>query len=501
MANYNLRKGTVQWDFFHSRAKIQIFAGAFANGKTTAAVMKALQFVKDYPGSNGLIARATYPKLNDTIRREFFKWCPRGWIQRMPTQDDNTCILVNGSTVNFRYIAQRGRKSEDGSTTSNLLSATYDWIIVDQMEDPEITHKDFLDLAGRLRGQTPYHPEKDDPTMPDSGPRWMIMTCNPSFNWFFKKLVHPFLVWRDKGLILDDLIIDVDSQKPIMELFEGDLYSNRENLTKDFIKQQEALYKGQMRERYVLGKWAAFEGLVHPHFEFGKHVITRAEALAYLDQCKDRHVQVKTVEGYDFGNVSPSCYLLGFIDDYSRLFIIDGYYVPDFKWDEQPGEIRAIRNRYFGKMKFNEPIQADPAIFRRTVVAGHRTISDTLAKLFSGMGIHMRPGSNDILPGIAKINAYLSGLPITPHILTADEPGPLLYVVDDLTFFTDEISSYYWKRNPQGQHIDEPQEHGDHAMNTVKYMLTRLPEPSKIVVPKSALPPQWMFWHEMDERV
>jgi hypothetical protein len=34
-------------------------------------LVKALQLAKDYPGSNGLIARSTFPKLNDTIRKEF----------------------------------------------------------------------------------------------------------------------------------------------------------------------------------------------------------------------------------------------------------------------------------------------------------------------------------------------------------------------------------------------------------------------------------------------
>jgi hypothetical protein len=45
--------------------------GGFGNGKTTAGVVKALELAKDYPGSNGLIARSTFPKLNDTIRKEF----------------------------------------------------------------------------------------------------------------------------------------------------------------------------------------------------------------------------------------------------------------------------------------------------------------------------------------------------------------------------------------------------------------------------------------------
>jgi hypothetical protein len=145
MSTFKLQRGSLQDKFLKSRAKIQLFGGGFANGKTSGACIKACQLAKDYPGSNGLMARSTYPKLNDTLRKEFIKWCPSDWIESFPKSANasNTCTLKNGTTINFRYIAQQGKLGNE-ATTSNLLSATYDWIIVDQMEDPEIVHKDFL---------------------------------------------------------------------------------------------------------------------------------------------------------------------------------------------------------------------------------------------------------------------------------------------------------------------------------------------------------------------
>jgi hypothetical protein len=133
MPKYRLTPGSIQYGFNMSRKKIQLFGGGFGNGKSAASCIKALQMAIDYPGSNGLIARETYVKLNDTIRKEFLKWCPPGMIARMPTTTDNTLILKNGSIINFRYISQRGKKTTDGNTTSKLLSATYDWIVVDQI--------------------------------------------------------------------------------------------------------------------------------------------------------------------------------------------------------------------------------------------------------------------------------------------------------------------------------------------------------------------------------
>ena len=190
MPTFKLEKGNLQDRFLRSTAKIQIFAGGFGNGKTSAACIKALELAKNYPGSNGLMARSTYPKLNDTLRKEFVNWCPDHWVTSFPksANGSNTCTLKNGTTINFRYIAQQG-KSGNEATTSNLLSATYDWIIVDQMEDPEIVYKDFLDLLGRLRGMTPYVGEDNDAE--PSGPRIFVITVNPTRNWVYRKLVKP----------------------------------------------------------------------------------------------------------------------------------------------------------------------------------------------------------------------------------------------------------------------------------------------------------------------
>ena len=48
--NYKLRKGSLHWDFDQSRNKIQFFGGGFANGKTTALVIKALKKVNTLTG-------------------------------------------------------------------------------------------------------------------------------------------------------------------------------------------------------------------------------------------------------------------------------------------------------------------------------------------------------------------------------------------------------------------------------------------------------------------
>src|SRR5690606_16124788 len=154
----------------------------------------------------------------------------------MSANASNTCTLINGTKINFRYIAQQGKSNE--SSTSNLLSATYDFIFVDQIEDPGIEYKDFLDLLASLHG----HPlcEGNDPTMPRTGPRWMVLTSNPTRNWVYKRLVKPVHDYMQRGLITDDLLCrrEPGTNKPILDengkptllidIYEGSTYENKE---------------------------------------------------------------------------------------------------------------------------------------------------------------------------------------------------------------------------------------------------------------------------------
>lgn len=496
MPRYILEDGGMHQKFLNLRTKIQMLGGGFGNGKTAAACVKGIKLATDYPGSNGLIARETYPKLNDTIKKEFFKWLPKSLIRRMPTKDDNTLYLTNGSIINFRYIQQRGKMSEDGQTTSNLLSATYDWVIVDQIEDPGIKYKDFLDLMGRMRGSAPY--KGDDPTMPMTGPRWLILTSNPTANWVYKKLVKPYHRYLATGLVDEDLIHDLTTLEPLITILEGSTYENARNVGEDFIKALEATYKGQMKDRFLLGKWAAYEGLVYPDFTSEVHLVPRSDLLAILEKAADHKTKLTAVEGFDLGIVSPSAYLLGFTDHRGRVFILDGFYKPTPNSNLAGMAILELREKYYDYLDFDDPIWCDPAIFRRTVINGNGKGTDTVAKILqTEYDLYIKPGQNDITSGIMKVSQYLAPTP-TMDYRTNEASGPLLYFCNDLTFIEDEIQSYFWKSSPEGDRIDEPVDRNDHAMDALKYMLSKLPEASRLLyeVPKKT--PEWMKWQEVN---
>jgi phage terminase large subunit len=475
---YKIRQGSLQERFFKSRAKIQFYGGGFANGKTSAVAIRALELARDYPGGNFLLARSTYPKLNDTLRKEFLKWCPAGWIKQK-SEKPNNVVLTNGTTINFRYLEQQGKSNE--STTSNLLSATYDLIIVDQMEDPEINHKDFLDLLGRLRGMTRY--QGSDPTMPNTGPRWMLLTSNPTRNWVYHELIKPLHDYK-AGRRNTKLLLDQDTQEPMIELFEGSTYENKDNLEPDFIKTLEAAYTGQMKERFLMGKWGAYEGLVYPQFDDQMHMIPQEMMHEHVARLRMGYVQPTIIQGYDYGQSSPSCYLIGLIDQQGFIYIVDGFYQADMQIHHQANAIKEIRNKWGWTTQHEQSsdLFADPQIFKKTS-ATKTLVGQSVSDMFGEENVIMRRGNNDILSGIVKVRQYLTVNENRIHPLFGTAMSPKIMFSSHLEFISNEFSSYRWKKNTSGETEEVPVDRNDHAMDTIKYILSEAPPLGKVIVP------------------
>lgn len=500
MPDYRVIPGSPQDNFSKLRTKLQVFGGAYGNGKTAAAcVNKCLVVALDYPGANILMARSTYPKLNDTLRKEFIKWCDPTWIKSFPKSknSDNTCTLINGTTINFRYIAQQGKGIADGEqTTSNLLSATYDLIVIDQLEDPEITEKDFRDLFGRLRGSTKY--AGDDPTMPKSGPRWFIAMINPTRNWVYRTVIAPFFKYQKTGKIDEHLFIerhprDLPDGRPhpqadepvlngegkpilLMDMVEGSTYTNQHNLDADFIKTLESLYTGQSRDRFLYGEWAAYEGLVHPDFSEVTHCYSRYDMMQVYNELVAKGIVPTFIEAYDFGIIVPSCYVAAFVDRFNNVFIFDGFYEPEatMRISKQQDAIWEIRNEWGIE---DGKIRADPSLWKRTQIQKDSG-AKTIATLFNSgrNAVKMSAADNEIARGIIKTNIYLTIADNHRDPFNGAMGAPHLYIATELQWMIDEFTSYYWKTDTSGARFDVPIDKNDHAMNTVKYLLSKQPD-------------------------
>lgn len=491
---YVVKAGGFQEKFQNSRAKVQFIGGAFANGKTTSVIVKALLLARDYPGSRGLLGRATKVKLRTTLQREFFKWCPPSWIKKF-NKSDQEIELVNGTVIDLRHINQKG--TDDGESTSNLLSATYDWIAIDQIEDPEIQQKDFEDLMGRLRGDTPY--AGTDKTMPLDGPRWFMLTANPTGNWVYYKLAKPVQDFR-LGIDNPDLIRNQDTGEPMIEMFEGSTYDNMHNLKRDFVQGLEATYRGQMRDRYLLGKWASYDGLVYPMIEEEIHFVDHERVLNYVRKMRESHYTMRWVEGYDHGLAKPSCYILGLCDDLGNIICVDGFYKAEQPIDTSQMLIKTIRSLY-GLDDEDQTILADPQLFRRGGTSDAKIVGKTVAELYADYGIRMARGNNAIANGIVKVQGYLHKNETHVNPFTSMKNAPMMYFSRKLDFVKKEIYSYHWQRQrSSGEIIDVPNDKNDHAMDVIKYITGSRPEPSVLVTSKMNIVPPQFIWYATESK-
>mgnify|MGYP001617296416 FL=1 len=334
------------------------------------------------------------------------------------------------------------------------------------------------------------------------------MTTNPTRNWVYKKIVEPIHEFN-RGRVVDDLICERDEHGkvvlrdgnpvPLIELFEGSTYENKENLEPDFIRTLESTYTGQMRDRFLLGKWSAYEGLVYSEFGTDTNVIEHHKVVDYLKRLQSTHKDITYLEGFDHGIAVPSCYLFGFADGDSNVFIIDGFHKKEMSVEETASRIKDIRKKYNTD---TNKVWGDPDIFRRKG-GEKKTVGKAVSALLHSEGIYCVRGNNDVRNGIIKCKQYLNVQMLHRHPITGVMGAPYLFISDGLDFFITEIVDYYWKKDAKGDVLDEPNGKNDHAMDTMKYMLSDRPSIATVIsfpTPKSLGLLSWAE-SEVQERV
>lgn len=461
----NQKENPWQYDFFFSKNDINGYTGGYGNGKTAVMCIRAINVASSYEGARCLVGRATRPKLEDSTKKELLKWLPEDWVARWPSERRNDIVLkATGSSIEFRHIRREGKgKNED---QSNLLSATYDYIGVDQFDDPEFSYKDFEDLAGRLRGTAKYI--GSDKSMPSVGPQWFDFTANPTRNWLYREIVAPFFLYQDKGLINSKLLYDRERKKPLVSIFNAPTQANKRNTGEKYASRLQMIMRGSQAKRFIEGKWDAYDGLVYPDYSDSVHMVYSDQMQAHIAQ-SIINGEVGILEAYDFGQASPSCYLLAFVDRQYNVLVCDGFYEPMKTIQWQAAKIKEIRSKW--KVIPTEPIYADPDIFR-SKSASKDNVGQSVAALFDDEGIEMQRGSNNVAAGIEKVSSYLAVDAGHMHPITGNIGAPRFFVSSDLEFVSNEFADYYWNRNTTGQNVDKPLDRNDHSMDAIKYMFT-----------------------------
>lgn len=484
-----------QLGFFECRDEVAGFTGGFGNGKTSVMGVLACYIADNYEEARVLVGRATRPKLEDSTKPEIIKWIPddKETVSRWPSDRYNNIEFARtGSRIEFRHVRQEGKGK--GEEQSNLLSATYDAIFIDQMDDPEFSYKDFADLFGRLRGTARY--VGDDPSFPKYGPQWLRFGANPTRNWLYREVCGPYFLYEKTGLITPKLLIDSDTRKPIIKVFNAPSQANKKHTGERFSKRMEIVFRGSMNKRYIKGDWDAYEGLVYPEYDDTVHLVEHGDLTAYIkEQLADDALGV--VEAYDYGKVSPSCYGLAFFNNLGDILITDGFYETNTNVKKQAKWIHEIRNAW--QITPTDPIYADPSIFKKTEAQKDK-VSQSISSMFAEEGVNMQVGANAIESGIEKVSSYLAIDKMHLHPVHRTYGAPRLYVSSKLDWWHNEIVDYYWNKNVAGQNVDKPMDRNDHAMDMTKYLLTKRNRViGSIQKRRNILDPRMFTWTERED--
>jgi PBSX family phage terminase large subunit len=216
---FDTSKMPKQRRFMESIAKELMYSGSFGAGKSRVGCEKGLFLSLKYPNNKGLIIRKTFASLRLTTMDTWERYvCAPEYITSFP-KDTHICKLKNGSEIIFLGL---------NDSPERIGSLEVGWIFID--EAIEFDESDYVMLQGRLRLNTvPF--------------RQMLMATNPASGQHF--LYRKFFTEQD----------------PDCEVIEANSLDNPYN-PQDYTDNLMKL-KGRYKERYVLGQWIGYEGLVY----------------------------------------------------------------------------------------------------------------------------------------------------------------------------------------------------------------------------------------------
>jgi len=374
-----------QMQFLRATEPEVLYSGAFGAGKSRVVAMKVREHAK-VPGNFVGLCRKTYAELKDTTLRVMLKAdgdlppvLPEGTYQHNKT--DHIIHLHGGGDILYFGFDDPLRVA-----SLNLGAVGVD-------EGIELTAEEYTMLLGRLRNVV-------DPV------RQIFTATNPGPPSHF---LHARFY---------------DNPSPDKLLIEANALENH-FLPADYLVRL-SQFEGTDYQRYVLGKWTAYEGLVYEI---------------------DRETHVKRlpgpwkeiVLGVDEGYTNPAAVLVCGIDADGRGHVFREIYEAGL----QPSTLVKLIADLRGELGVRA-VYCDPS------AAG--LIADLRAE-----GIDARSADNAILDGIRTVKDALA---------VAEDGRPRLTISPECPNTLRELESYCWKLGR-----DVPVKKNDHAPDALRYLL------------------------------
>ena len=408
-----------------SRVDELLYGGAAGGGKSHFAIWHTDRLSRQYPGHRTLVMRTSFPELRRTLMAKAHEMIDTkaepGVTYRAA---DKEWRYGNGSVIEFGYC-------DSIEDVRQYLSAEYDCIVID--ESTEMMEEWIEMIRSRLRTTKAKREMGIKPHL--------LLLTNPGGP------SHSF--HRDR------YVIPTNHGEYVAELDERDAkgrgrfrsvayvsakVSDNPYIDPDYEANLVAIKDPVRRAQYLDGDWSVFEGQFFAEFDRNYHVVEPFEIKPEWNW--------PIIGGYDWGYASPSCLLLGAVDQDRRVHIFREMYVERHTAAEQARLFKTwnIKPDY---------ICADPSIWRNTGVG--LPVSQQL--MASGM-VPLRKASNERVAGWNRVREFLA--------LDSDTGLPNLVIHSNCENLIRTLPDLPRDKN-KPEDLDTRTD--DHAADALRYML------------------------------
>ena len=440
----NFEEGSTARKFLFCPKKHSGFFGGVRNGKTTAAVFKALILSLVYPTNRGLIGRKEYTELRDSTMNEFFKWLKRwnngseeGGIVKSWNRTDKILTFVNGSQIYFRCLEE----------FEKIKGTEFGWFYIDEVE--EVPEETYNWVCSRLSYWNEHSLEIFKRDWTPYQVRNFGGFKNPKHFGFVTGNPHPGWV---KAQFKDGGISD-------FTLFEATTDENKKNLPEGYIEEMRSRMPEIWIKRFIDGSWDVAGGAVFPEFSENTHGINGIDLPVnwYRRICLDH------------GWTNPTAVLWLAFDENENIFIYQEHYKSKMLPPEHAAIIKSLSK--------GQPVdrwEDGIVVYMDSATEQHHAGNQSVLEIYKDYGIFGRPVNNQDVRGmVLKMQQLIHIDPYHRHPISGAEGAPRLYFVKgSCPNFVEEVKSLEYEQIKPGTESnlsEKPKKYRDHAVNAFMY--------------------------------
>ncbi|MGW0136251.1 PBSX family phage terminase large subunit [Streptomyces sp. NPDC003299] len=406
--------------------EITIYEGSVRSAKTVVSLIDWMDFVRNGPPGNLLMAGKTTKTLREN--------CIEVLVEMVGPE---RCSYNQGKGIltlfGRRIIVASGN---DESSKDKIRGLTLVGAYCDELST--MPESFFTMLTSRL---SEANPRLIGTSNPDSANHWLKK------NYLDKARVHLTRAGDVRTLTSE---LDLARLTYVID--------DNPTLTPTYVKQRKAEYSGLLYKRLILGEWCVAEGAVFSMFDEDLHVV---DEMPYITDW------IGT--GVDVGHSVPfAAVLLGLGEDGRLYFTGEHRYDPNAKVNQGIGKTNAqLSPEYLNWLRTYRKPRASQFGSQIGVQPRYHVV-DSAAKDFR-LQLHadlrrlgsqygsIKLANKDVMPGINWMASLL-------------QQG-VLKIHRSCTGLIEEISSYVWDPKATEQGEDAPIKRDDHSIDAARYVL------------------------------